>query len=89
MWMFAVAALLLLLVAGVISYPLLAQRLESYTLAVPDDEPYGERDALLEALGDLEDSFRAGKLSQPDFDQQRGRLERRYLDVVEGGEREA
>jgi hypothetical protein len=84
MWMLAIAALVLLLVAGVISYPLVMQALEPYALAELPDESFSERDALLEAMSDLEDSFRAGKVSQGDYDAQKQRLQLRYIEVVEG-----
>jgi hypothetical protein len=85
MWMFVAAVVLLLLVAGVISYPLLLHRLEPYDLPELPDDSFSERDALLEALSDLEDSFHAGKVSEPDYAAQKQRLELRYIQVVEGG----
>ena len=85
MWMFAIAVLLLLIAAAVISYPLLMRRLEPYTLPDLPDESFSESDALLEALSDLENSYRAGKVSQGDYAAQRQRLELRYIEVVEAG----
>jgi hypothetical protein len=83
MWMFAAAVLLLLIAAGVISYPLLVHRLEPYDLPDLPDESFSERDALLEAMSDLEVSFRAGKLSEADYTAQKQRLQVRYIEVVE------
>jgi hypothetical protein len=89
MWMFAIAVLLLLIAAAVISYPLFMRRLEPYALPDLPDETFSESDALLEALSDLEDSFRAGKVSEADYAAQKQRLELRYIEVVEGGAPEA
>jgi hypothetical protein len=84
MWMFVAAVLVLLVAAAAISYPLLMQRLEPYDLPELPDESFSERDALLEALSDLEDSFHAGKVSEGDYAVQKQRLELRYIEVVEG-----
>jgi hypothetical protein len=84
MWMFAAAVLVLLIVAGVISYPLLVHRLEPYARPDLPDETFSERDALLEGLSDLEESHRAGKVSQQDYEAQKQRLQLRYIQVVEG-----
>lgn len=86
MWLFFASALMLLAVAGVISYPLLRQPLEPYAPEPAPDEALTERDALLDALSDLEDALRAGKLSDDDYAAQRQRLELRYIRVVEGRE---
>lgn len=83
MWMFAAAVLVLLVAAGVISYPLLMQHLEPYDLPELPDESFSERDALLEALSDLEESYHAGKVSEGDYAAQKQRLELRYIEVVE------
>ena len=85
MWMFAVSVLVLLLAAGVISAPLILQRLEPYNRPDLPADAFSERDALLEALSDLEDSLRAGKVSQDDYAAQKQRLQLRYIEVVEGG----
>jgi hypothetical protein len=85
MWMFAVSVLVLLLAAGVISAPLILQRLEPYDLPDLPADAFSERDALLEAMSDLEDSFHAGKVSQDDYAAQKQRLQLRYIEVVEGG----
>ena len=85
MWMFAVSVLVLLLAAAVISAPLILQHLEPYDLPDLPDESFSERDALLEAMSDLEDSFHAGKVSEGDYAAQKQRLQLRYIEVVEGG----
>ena len=83
MWMLGVIALVLLVAAAVISYPLLFHRLEPYALPELPDESFSERDSLLEALSELEQAFRAGKISRVDYEAQRGRLERGYVELVE------
>ena len=77
-------ALVLLVAAAVISYPLLFHRLEPYALPELPDESFSERDALLEALSELKQALRAGKISPADYEAQRGRLERGYVELVEG-----
>jgi cytochrome c-type biogenesis protein CcmI len=86
MWIFAASIALLLLAAAAVSYPLLRHRLEPYDLPDLPDDDFNERDALLEALSDLEESRLAGKLSAEDYAAQKERLQRRYIMVVESGE---
>ena len=87
MWMFIVSIALLLAVALVISLPLLRGALVPYALEAEPGQPeedFSERDALLDALSDLEDSFGAGKLTRPDYEAQKERLQLRYVEVVDG-----
>lgn len=77
------ALLLLVLAAAALSYPLFFQRLEQYLLPDLPSEEFSERDALLEALSELEYSHDAGKLSDRDYDDQRAALEARYVEVTE------
>lgn len=84
MWMFIAALALVLIVAAVISLPLLRGGLEPYALAEAPAEDFSERDALLDALTDLEESYGSGKLSQADYDAQKQRLQLRYVQVLEG-----
>lgn len=85
MWMFVFAAILLLIAAGVISVPLMARRIEPYDLPDLPDESFRERDALLEAMSDLEASFHQGKLSEDDYMAQKRRLQLQYIEVVGEG----
>lgn len=85
MWMFVFSAVLLLVAATVISVPLMARRIEPYDLPDLPDETFSERDALLEALSDLEASFRQGKLSEDDYTAQKHRLQLQYIEVMDGG----
>ncbi|HKI99200.1 MAG TPA: hypothetical protein VKB51_12070 [bacterium] len=89
MWMLVAAVLLLLVLAGVIGYPLFMTRLEPYALPDLPDESFSERDALLEALSDLEESYHAGKVSETDYSAQKQRLELQYIEVTEGGASDA
>ena len=84
--MIFVAALLIFLVSIlVISYPLVAKQLERFEDIETEDEEYSERDALLEALSDLELSFETGKVSESAYQNQKLQLQKQYLKVVEGG----
>ena len=82
-WVYAFAGLVLLLVAVAVSYPLFFQRLEAYHLTDVPEAEFSERDALLEALSELEYSHAAGKVSAPDYEAQRAELEARYMQVTE------
>lgn len=85
---YVLSVLLLLAVAAVISYPLLLSRLEAYTL--PDEElpeePYTERDALLEQLSELELSFHSGKVSEEIYSAQKAKLQKQYIETIEAEE---
>ena len=84
MWMLVISVVLLLVAAVVVSLPLLRGTLEPYALEHAEDDDFSERDALLDALSDLEESYGVGKLSQADYDAQKQRLQLRYIEVVEG-----
>jgi cytochrome c-type biogenesis protein CcmI len=83
MLLFAIAGLVLLLAAAVISYPLIFSSVESHVAASPHNTEYSEQDALLEALSELEVSFQTGKLSEQDYQSQKTRLQRQYLQALE------
>lgn len=78
-----VALLGTLLVVAVIGYPLVFQQIERYHLEELQAEDFSERKALVEALSELEQSHRMGKISNSDYEKHRGRLEREYVEVVE------
>jgi len=86
-----IAGLLLLAFAAIIAYPLVFHRVESYLPegAIHDQsEGFIERDALLEAMSDLEQASLTGKLSPEDYNLQKAELEQRYFELLhaeEGG----
>lgn len=82
-WILALAVFLLLVALAVVGYPLFFQPLEPYLLADLPDETFNERDALLEAMNDLEQSHRAGRISPEDYQSVKKELETRYIQVVE------
>lgn len=86
MVLLAVAMLLVLLAAAVVSYPLLFEKAEPYAAPPAPYSAYSERDALLDAIDDLEHSFHSGKLSQADYEAQRARLEAQYVTLLEAAE---
>ena len=75
----AVAALLGLGALLFIIYPLFFQPLRNYQLPVPDTEEFGQRDALLAALSELEEDQLMGRISRADYQQQKLTLQRQYL----------
>jgi len=86
MMMLAFAVGLMAFSVAVISIPLFFQPLESYEMPAPAGAEFSERDALLEALSELEREFGSGKLSQEDFARERASLQRAYLAAAEGGQ---
>ena len=80
------AVAILLLAVLVVSYPLVFQKAEPYVLPRELPSEFSERDALLDAIDDLEHSFHSGKLSQADYEAQRARLEVQYVALVEDAE---
>ncbi len=86
MTLYVVAVLVLLLAVAVVSYPLVFQPAEPYRLPTLPPAEFSERDALLDAIDDLEHSFHSGKLSAADYEAQRARMESQYIDVLEAAE---
>lgn len=84
--LFVVAVLVLLLAVAVVSYPLVFQAAEPYALPSLPPAEFSERDALLDAIDDLEHSFHSGKLSAADYEAQRARLELQYVAALEAAE---
>lgn len=80
------ASTILLLAVLVVSYPLVFQKTEPYVLPRQLPSEFSERDALLDAIDDLEHSFHSGKLSQTDYEAQRARLEVQYVALLEAAE---
>ena len=86
MLLFVIAGIVVAGAVLVVSYPLVLRPLEPYA-APPDPEAeYSDRDALLEAMSELEVSQQTGKLSQADYEEQKNRMERQYLNTVQGAE---
>jgi hypothetical protein len=83
MLLLLLAGLVLLLAAAVIGWPLVFGALESHIIAAPHEGEYAESDALLEALSELELAHGSGKLSQQDYDNQKLRLQKQYLQAVQ------
>lgn len=87
--MLSIAALVLLAALAVVTYPFFFEEVESYRLPGLPEDAFSERDALLEALNDLELAHGAGKLTQADYRTEKARLEIRYIEVVEDTARKA
>ena len=84
MWIIIAALGMFVISVVVISFPLVRDSLEYFDERESDDEEYSERDALLEALSDLELSFDTGKISEAAYKNQKLELQKQYLKVVEG-----
>jgi len=78
-----IAALVLLASVAVIAVPLFLQPLEFHQDTAPEDNEYSPRDGLLEALSELELSFRTGKVSPEDYQTQKNSLQSEYIREVE------
>ena len=74
-----ITILLLLAAAVLLSLPLVAMGGQPYVMEEPPAPSFTERDALLEAMSELELSHGAGKLSREDYERQKARLQREYL----------
>ncbi len=74
-----VTILMLLAAAGLLSLPLWAAPGQPYALQHSPAPAFTERDALLEALSELELAFGGGKLSPEDYERQKAGLQREYL----------
>ncbi|HEX7928991.1 MAG TPA: hypothetical protein VF678_15450 [bacterium] len=86
MLLIAAAVVLIVLAVAVVSYPLVLQPAEPYALPKAPRSEFSERDALLDAIDDLEHAFHSGKLSQADYAAQRAQLEVQYVAVLEAAE---
>ncbi|MCZ6472769.1 MAG: hypothetical protein O7A08_13330 [SAR324 cluster bacterium] len=82
MLLFAISGLVLLVAVLVISYPLIFHALEDFRVPPSPEDDYSERDALLEAMNELEISHGTGKLSEDDYQTEKLQLQRRYLQVA-------
>ena len=86
MLLIVAAGVLMVLAVAVVSYPLVMQPTEPYTLPKASRSEFSERYALLDAIDDLEHAFHSGKLSQADYEAQRAQLEVQYVAVLEEAE---
>ena len=81
--LFLISGGLLLLAATIVAWPLFFHRVEPYRAEDEVSTPFSERDALLEALSELEQEYLAGKLGQGDYEAAKARYQRDYLTLVE------
>ena len=63
-----------------ITYPLFWIKLQCYELPGVDGQDYSLADSWLSALSDLEDDYEHGRISNPDYQQQKILLQRGYLE---------
>ena len=82
-WILAIAVGVLVAALAVVSYPLFFQSLEPHQVPDVSDDAFNERDALLEALSDLEQARLSKKMSEADHAAQKARLEARYIQLLE------
>jgi len=68
-----------------IAWPLLFQRVEPYAAARARSTPFSERDALLEAMSELELEYQSGKLSEADYRAAKSRYELDYVRLAQSG----
>ena len=69
-----------LAIAGLAAaWPLLFQRVEPYRAGRAQSTEFSERDALLEAMSELELEYQSGKLSEADYRAAKSRYEREYV----------
>ena len=76
-WTFAV--IVILGSVGVISYPLFRSKLQKYEIPENYQLDSSQADFCLTSLSDLEDDYALGRLSGPDYQQQKIFLQRNYL----------
>lgn len=77
--LFLVSAGVLLLAFTVLAYPLLFQSTETYHSRDGVSTEFSERDALLEAMSELEVEYQSGKLSATDYEAAKTRYQGEYL----------
>jgi|TARA_B110000211_G_C13934550_1_gene488717 hypothetical protein len=74
---------ILLIIAGsvgAVAYPLFRTKLQSYELPGTSSHDFSQADSWLSALSDLENDLALGRMSKPDYQQQKIFLQRGYLD---------
>ena len=76
-------AFILLIIAGSVSalaYPLFRTKLQHYELPGTSAHDFSQADSWLSALSDLEDDLVLGRISKPDYQQQKIFFQRGYLE---------
>ena len=81
--LFLMSAGILLLALAVVAYPLLFQPVEAYGSERAVSTAFSERDALLEAMSELELEYLSGKLAQADYDAAKARYQGEYIALDE------
>ena len=76
-WTFVVIVILGSVV--VITYPLFRSKIQKYEIPKNYQLDTSQADFCLPALSDLEDDYALGRLSEPDYNQQKIFLQRNYL----------
>ena len=72
-----------------IAFPLFWNKLQFYQLPENSTQDYSQADSWLSALSDLEDDYALGRISNPDYEQQKILLQRGYLEwQVQSGKTE-
>ena len=72
-----------------IAFPLFWNKLQFYQLPENSTQDYSQSDSWLSALSDLEDDYALGRISNPDYQQQKILLQRGYLEwQVQSGKTE-
>jgi len=77
-WTFILTVIVVSVVA--ITFPLFWSKLQCYELPGVPEQDYVLADYWLTALSDLEDDYALGRISNPDYQQQKILLQRGYLE---------
>lgn len=81
--LFLISGGVLLFALAVLAYPLLFQAVEAYRSGQGVSTEFSERDALLEAMSELELEYQAGKIAQSDYEAAKARYQGEYLALVD------
>ena len=86
-WTFILIVIVVSVVA--VTYPLFWSELQCYELPGVAGQDYSLADSWLSALSDLEDDYALGRISNPDYQQQKILIQRGYLEwQVQSGKTE-
>ena len=86
-WTFILIVIVVSVVA--ITYPLFWSKMQFYELPGVAGQDYSLADSWLSALSDLENDYALGRISKPDYQQQKILLQRGYLEwQVQSGKTE-
>jgi len=78
------AIVLLLLTVTAITYPLFFSKIQDYFLTQKTvGKDFSEADVLLSSLSDLEDDYALGRVDKKEYQTQKIKLQRSYLEVKE------